>query len=93
METIYITVPGWQMSDGSLWIEHLGDEMSIFCPMMFPTDRETLALRGASHRQNNDRGTITVLEFCLPRAISAGGRIEMSDLPPQPDAAKPAGGD
>lgn len=75
-EEIHITVPGWLMTDGSLWIDHVNDRMSIFSPMMFPDDQETLSLRGVTHRQSSERGTTTVLEFCLPNAISASGRIE-----------------
>jgi len=88
---VYITVQGWLMDNGTLWIEHVVpvQPFRIFSPMMFPNDWASLYLRGVSHRQNNQEGTITVLEFTLLNAIAPFGQIggpDINDLlnPPNP---------
>lgn len=90
----YITVPGWLRPDGTLWVEHLTELISIQSPMLFPVDGGvSLALRGVKHVQDNDRGTVSILELCLPNALSAGAQLGPgTDVPPY-SPAQPDGGD
>jgi len=68
-----VTVRGWLMDDGSLWIAHLGEPVTVYSPMAFPTDSMQLWLKGVRHRQENDTGTTTVLSLCLPNGLSVEG--------------------
>ena len=54
-----ITVPGWLMDDGSLWIRHVGEQVTIFSPMLFPHRSATLFIKGVTHRQSDGEGTVT----------------------------------
>lgn len=74
-----ITVPGWLRADGSLWINHLGEPVSIFSPMLFPQDRMTLFIRGVTHAQSREEGTITVIELCLQSGLGVAGGIVGSE--------------
>ena len=90
VEEIFVTVPGWLCPDGSLWIQHLGELISITSPSMFPDTTETLSLRGVTHKQSNEEGTTTLLEFCLFNALYTGGQINLAgDWPPTPEPAVP----
>jgi prophage tail gpP-like protein len=87
----YVTVPGWLRPDGTLWVEHLAEQVTIRSPSIFPVDSISLAIRGVKHEQNNENGTTTTIELCLPNALSAGGQIGPgTDVTPyqpaQPDA-------
>jgi prophage tail gpP-like protein len=68
---VFITVQGWLCDDGSLWIEHLGKDCSIYSPMIFPTNTATLAIKGVTHKQSSEAGTTTTIELCLPSALSS----------------------
>jgi prophage tail gpP-like protein len=56
-----ITVRDWLMPDGTLWIAHVNDQVSVYSPMLFPDDTATLYIRGVVHRQSNEEGTTTDL--------------------------------
>lgn len=70
-----IVVSGWFLDDGDLWINHVGDLVTIYSPMLVPTNTITLAIKGVIHRQNNEDGTQTVIEVCDPGSLGALGRI------------------
>lgn len=69
-----ITVQGWQLDDGSLWISHLRDLVTVVSPMLAPVPSLTLAIKGVTHRQSDENGTETVLELCLPGGIGQPGQ-------------------
>ncbi len=92
---VSITVRGWLLSDGSLWIDHLGEPVNVVSPFLFPTDSMTLYLRGVTHRQadGRDQGTETQLDLCLPNGLggppvqNTGGGDDA--FPPAAQAAQP----
>lgn len=65
----WVTVPGWLMDDGSLWIEHVGKMVTVVSPMAFPTDTFSLAIKGVKHMQNSETGTTTELQLCLEAGL------------------------
>ena len=67
-----ITVQGWLMDDGTLWINHLREAVTINSPMLVPSNPFTLLLRGVKHMQNSEEGTTTELNLCIPRGIGSG---------------------
>jgi len=73
-----ITVPGWLMDDGTLWINHLREAITINSPMLIPNNPFTLLLRGVKHMQDSEEGTRTELNLCIPRGI---GSTLMVDIP------------
>lgn len=66
-----IIVPGWFLDNGDLWIEHVGDLVSVNSPMLLPGGPVSLAIKGIVHRQDNENGTQTVVEVCHPGALGA----------------------
>ena len=66
-----IIVPGWFLDSGDLWIEHVGDLVSINSPMLLPSGPISLAIKGVVHRQDSENGTQTVIEVCHPGALGS----------------------
>jgi prophage tail gpP-like protein len=64
-----ITVQGWLMNDGTLWINHLREPVVIDSPMLVPSNPFTLLLKGVKHLQDSEQGTRTELTLCIPRAL------------------------
>jgi prophage tail gpP-like protein len=89
MLTADITVRGWLRDDGSLWIEHVGKNVDVFSPMLFPMDKLTLAIQGVTHKQNDKQGTTTTISLVLPRALGSANKIETGGGPTGADPAKP----
>ena len=57
-----VTVQGWFLDDGSLWINHVWESVTINSPMLFgPNSPQTLLLKGVVHKQSNEGGTTTDL--------------------------------
>jgi prophage tail gpP-like protein len=56
-----ITVHDWLMDDGTLWIEHINDQVTVISPMLFTDNTATLYIRGVVHRQSIEEGTTTDL--------------------------------
>jgi prophage tail gpP-like protein len=66
-----IIVPGWLLDSGDLWIEHVGDLVSLNSPMLLPSGPIALAIKGVVHRQDSENGTETVIEVCDPGALGS----------------------
>jgi prophage tail gpP-like protein len=77
-----ITVPGWLMDDGTLWINHLREAITINSPMLIPNNPFTLLLRGVKHLQDSEEGTRTELNLCIPRGIGSGLMVDIGNAPP-----------
>ena len=75
-----ITVQGWQRDDGSLWIEHVGQTITVRSPMIFPDDVMQLAIQGVTHKQD-EGGTQSILEMVLPGRLGGGNFISASGIP------------
>jgi prophage tail gpP-like protein len=72
-----ITVPGWLMNDGTLWINHLREAITINSPMLVPQNPFTLLLRGVKHMQSSEEGTTTELDLCIPRSLGSGLPVDI----------------
>ena len=96
---VTVVVRGWLLTDGSLWLDHLGEKVSVNSPMLFPNDRMDLYIRAVSHRQADgvQQGTETELDLCLANGLGAplsqnyGGGDNV--FPPTPQPAQPDGSD
>ena len=93
-----ITVPGWFLDNGDLWINHVGDLVSIQSPMLVPGGNISLAIKGVIHRQDSVNGTQTVVEVCDPGSLgslgevqSTGGAAPGAFTPPQIGTPIPGG--
>ena len=68
-----ITVPGWLMSNGQLWLSLIGGSpcpVTLNSPMIFPSNTTSasapsLFLKGVRHMQDSYEGTRTELTLCL----------------------------
>jgi len=87
--TASVTVQGWLLQEGSLWIEHVGKFVNVYSPMLFPQDKMILAIQGVTHRQNDKSGTETTLDLVLPRAIGGADHPEAKDGPSGANPATP----
>jgi prophage tail gpP-like protein len=64
-----ITVQGWLMDSGDLWINHLREPVTIVSPSLVPGGPFTLLIKGVKHLQDSEQGTRTELTLCIPRAL------------------------
>ena len=71
---VIIVVQGWFKDDNSLWLEHVGDTVSVYSPMLFTNDRMSLAIQDVTSTQNAG-GTLTSLTLVLPERFNGGGQI------------------
>jgi prophage tail gpP-like protein len=79
-----ITVVGWQLDDGSLWINHCGDLVTIISPMLAPLPSLTLAINGAISSQDNENGTQTLIEVCDPGSLGSLNKGQSIGTVPAP---------
>lgn len=70
-----ITVQGWLMDDGSLWINHLRMPVTIDSPMLVPVNPFNLLLRGVKHMQSSENGSTTELTLCIPNGLGDDRQI------------------
>jgi len=75
-----VTVQGWLMAGGSLWMQHVGKTMTVYSPMLIPANAITLAVKGVVHRQSDQSGTTTTIHLCLPNGL--GDPNQVSTGPP-----------
>ena len=78
-----VTVRGWLRDDGSLWIEHVGKNVNVYSPMLFPMDKLTLAIQGVTHKQNDKQGTTTTINLTTSALLNTGNPIQTT--PAKPD--------
>ena len=88
-----MTVQGWLLEEGSLWIEHVGKFVNVYSPMLFPQDKMILAIKGVTHRQNDKSGTETTLDLVLPLALGGADHPEAKNGPTGANPATPDGPD
>lgn len=74
------TVAGWKKADGSLWWP--AKFVSIYCPMIFPTQtgKFTLGINSCTYSQDSQNGTTTVLEMVLPDLLTGQPTSHISDV-------------
>lgn len=77
---VNITVQGWFATEGSLWLDHIGDIVSVYSPMLFTSDRMNLAIQEATSSQatspQGGPGTLSTLTLVLPEAFNGLGQIQ-----------------
>jgi prophage tail gpP-like protein len=66
-----ITVQGWLRDDGSLWINHLREPVTIVSPSLVPGGPFTLLIKGVKHVQDSEQGTRSEITLCIPRGLSS----------------------
>ena len=74
---VTILVQGGQTDNGSLWLEHIGDVVSVYSPMAFTDDRLNLAIQEVTSTQRPS-GTESTLTLVLPERFNGGGQIDAS---------------
>ena len=81
---IMIVVPGWFGPAGELWIQDLGQKISINSPMLFPASfdqsKTPLYLKGVTHRQNDATGTETELNICIAQGLGGDPPATSADF-------------
>jgi hypothetical protein len=81
------------LPDGSLWIEHIGtgELITVYSPMLFPSNGMSLPIKQVVHRQSSEEGTTTLLGLCLPNGLGQVEQVKTGDVPsvPVPDPAMP----
>jgi prophage tail gpP-like protein len=66
-----ITVPGWFLDSGDLWLDQVGNLVTINSPMLVPGGQIVLAIKGVISLQNDEEGTLSKLEVCDPGSLGA----------------------
>lgn len=71
---VQIVVQGWFRKDDKLWLESIGEPVSVYSPMLFTTDKLNLAIQEVTSTQG-PTGTLTALTLVLPGAFNGGDQI------------------
>ncbi|MCJ2117671.1 hypothetical protein MKK65_14030 [Methylobacterium sp. J-001] len=74
---VNVKVQGWFKDQNSLWLEHIGDVVSVYSPMLFTKDRMQLAIQAVTASQG-PQGTTTDISLVLPEAFNGGGQTQSS---------------
>lgn len=87
MVTCNVTVQGW-LRGSRLWIEDIGNSVSVYSPMLFPQDSVTMAIQAVAHAQGS-RGTTTTLTLVMPWALGTPNAIQANGGPTSASPAIP----
>jgi prophage tail gpP-like protein len=68
-----ITVPGWLCPDGSLWWNHVKEQVRVISPSLLPEDEFQFMIKAVVHKQSNERGTTTDVLLCRSDGFGAFG--------------------
>jgi prophage tail gpP-like protein len=66
--TVFVTVNGWLKPSGGLW--KVNQPVSVISPMLVMKGSEGLVVKSASFIQDNQQGTVTILELMNPAALA-----------------------
>jgi prophage tail gpP-like protein len=72
-----VTVRGW-MNGGKPWILDVGKLVMLNSPMLLPQNTAKLGIQAVTHRQNDQTGTTTTLNLCLPARLGSSDPIDDS---------------
>lgn len=86
--SVNIKVQGWFKDQNSLWLEHIGDVVSVYSPMLFTKDHMLLAIQAVTSSQG-PQGTTTDINLVLPEAYNGGGQTQSGGA--QGSGGTPAG--
>lgn len=67
-----ITVPGWLTPDGSLWMHHVLELVTVNSPMLLPENSMEFMIKGVVHRQSSEAGTTTDILLCRFDGLGSG---------------------
>lgn len=67
-----ITVPGWLCPDGSLWMAHVREFVTVNSPMLLPEQSMQFMIKGVVHRQSSEEGTTTDVLLCRFDGLGSG---------------------
>jgi prophage tail gpP-like protein len=67
-----VTVPGWLTPDGSLWMAHDRELVTVNSPMLLPEDSMEFMIKGVVHRQSTEQGTTTDVLLCRFDGLGSG---------------------
>jgi prophage tail gpP-like protein len=54
-----ITVQGWFLSSGDLWMNHVRQSVTVNSPMLIPQGSDSFIIKEVAHRQSSAEGTTT----------------------------------
>lgn len=74
---VQIVVQGWLKDERRLWLEMIGEPVSINSPMLFTDDRMSLAIQAVTSTQG-PQGTLSELTLVLPQAFNGTEQIDTS---------------
>lgn len=75
-----ITIPGWLRSDGGLWITRVANRVTVNSPMLIPNNQMTFTIKGVSHRQSNQEGTVTEIFLAREDGFGLGSGEAVGDF-------------
>ncbi|RXH41073.1 hypothetical protein [Bradyrhizobium zhanjiangense] len=69
-----VSVPGWLTRDGSLWMEHVREIITLNSPLLLPSNSMRFMIKGVVHRQSSEGGTTTDVLLCDTLGVGGGGQ-------------------
>jgi hypothetical protein len=66
------TTPGWLTPDGSLWMAHVRELVTVNAPLLLPENSIEFMIKGVIHRQSSEQGTTTDILLCRADGFGSG---------------------
>jgi hypothetical protein len=67
-----VAMPGWLTPNGSLWMEHVTQLITVNSSLLLPQNTMKFMIKGVVHRQSSDGGTTTDVMLCDTLGVGAG---------------------
>lgn len=67
-----ITVAGWLAPDSLLWFQKVRQLVTVSSPSLLPDNSFTFMIKGVTHRQSSEGGTITEIFLCRADGFGSG---------------------
>lgn len=80
-----VEVIGWFTPDGSLWMEHVREKVTVKSGLLLPDNEMKFMIKGIVHRQSDTNGTTT--SVLLTDELGVNGGSEALDASSQEDSA------
>lgn len=68
-----VTVRGWLNDQGQLWMNFVGQHISVYSPMLFPQKNVVLLINSVTHKQGDAIGTVTTLGLTIDHGSGLSG--------------------
>jgi len=77
-----VTVQGWFVASGDLWMNYVGSSVTVNSPMLVPSGSMKFMIRGVIHRQSSAEGSTTDILITNQNGLGNSERVEGANPTP-----------